>query len=204
MSPADFGNLLVLIGAFWLFLHLCYTSLSMILRCHQKPPPGSLGLPLIGHLHMLGKLPHRTLFKLSQKYGPIMSLHLGSIPTIVVSSPAAAELFLKTNDAIFANRPKSQAADHLWYGTKTMVLTEYGAYWRSVRKFCTLELLSTTNIDSFAGMRREELGFLVESLKEAAKAGEVVDVSEKVAHLAVDMKCRMLFRKAILLMSFCL
>lgn len=83
---------------------------------------GPLGLPLIGHLHMFEKLPHRTLFKLSQKYGPIMSLRLGSVPTIVVSSPAAAELFLKTNDAIFANRPKSQAANQLWYGTKAMVL----------------------------------------------------------------------------------
>lgn len=132
---------------------------------------------------MLGKLPHRTLFKLSQKYGP----------TIVVSSPAAAELFLKTCDATFANRPKSQAADHLWYGTKAMVLTEYGVYWRSVRKLCTLELLSTTNIDSFAGLRRKELGLLVES----PEAGEVVDVSQKVAHLAVEMTCRMLFGKSI-------
>ncbi|KAK1371215.1 hypothetical protein POM88_037307 [Heracleum sosnowskyi] len=69
----------------------------------------------------------------------------------------------------------------------------YGVYWRSVRKFCTLELLSTTNIDSFAGLRRKELGLLVES----PEAGEVVDVSQKVAHLAVDMTCRMLFGKSI-------
>lgn len=38
---------------------------------------------------------------------------------------------------------------------------------------------------------------LVESLKKSAEAGEVVDVSEKVAHLAVDMTCRMLFGKII-------
>ncbi|KAK1357321.1 putative flavonoid 3',5'-hydroxylase [Heracleum sosnowskyi] len=197
MSPTDFGILLVLIGALWPFHRLCKTIFSMTSRSHHKPPPGPLRLPIIGHLHMLGKLPHHTLYKLSQKYGPIMSLRLGSIPTIVVSSPDAAELFLKTHDAVFASRPKAQVAETLWYGTKAMIFTEYGAYWRNVRKFCTLELLSVSKIDSFAERRREELELLVISLKKSARAGEVVDISKKVAHLTVDMTCKMLFGKVI-------
>lgn len=197
MYPNNIFILLVLIGALWPFLRLCKTMFSMTSHSHHKPPPGPLRLPIIGHLHMLGKLPHRTLYKLSQKYGPIMSLRLASVPTIVVSSPDAAELFLKTHDAVFASRPKSQVADYLWYGSKAMILTEYGAYWRNVKKFCTSELLSASKIDSFAPRRREQLKLLVDSLKISARAGEVVDISMKVAHLTVDMTCKMLFGKII-------
>ena len=64
-------------------------------------PPGPKPLPIIGNLHMLGKLPHRSLQALAKKYGPIMSIKLGQVPTIVVSSPETAELFLKTHDTVF-------------------------------------------------------------------------------------------------------
>ncbi|KAK1372909.1 putative flavonoid 3'-monooxygenase [Heracleum sosnowskyi] len=197
MSPTQFAILLVLVGALWWFIiHLFRTIFSTNPRPLHKPPPGPRGLPLIGHLHLLGKQPHRTLYELSKKYGPIMSLRLGSIPAIVVSTPAASELFLKTHDTVFASRPKSQAADYLWYGTKGMIFTEYGTYWRNVRKFCTLELLSATKTASMAGMRREELVLLVESLKVAARDREVVDLSQKMALLMEDMTCRMLFGKS--------
>lgn len=78
-----------------------------------------------------------------------------------------------------------------------MVFTEYGPYWRNIRKFCTLELLSATKIDSFARMRREEVVLFVENIKEAAAAGQVVDVSEKVGGLIEDMMVRMLFGHSI-------
>lgn len=58
-----------------------------------------------------------------------------------------------------------------------------------------MELLSARKIDSMAGMRREEVGLLVQWLKEAAAAREVVDVTAKVAELIEDMTCRMLFGK---------
>ncbi|GFS32395.1 hypothetical protein Acr_00g0022530 [Actinidia rufa] len=121
-----------------------------------------------------------------------MSLRLGLVRTIVVSSPKAAEMFLKTHNTIFASRPKLQSSQYLAYGTKGIVFTEYGPYWRNVRKFCVQELLSAVKIDSFAGMRREEMGRFMEEMKEAAERREVVDVSERVESLIEEMTYKMI------------
>ena len=122
-----------------------------------------------------------------------MSLPLGHVPTIEVSSPQADELFLQTHDIIFASRPKLQASEYFAYGTKGIAFTEYGPYWRNIRKLCTLQLLSASKIESFAPMRKEELGSLVQSLKKAAAAHEVVDLNEKVCQLIEETTCRMVF-----------
>lgn len=125
-----------------------------------------------------------------------MSMRLGSVPAIVVSSPQAAELFLKTHDLLFASRPMLQASLYMSYGNKGVAFSEYGPYWRSVRKLCTLQLLSASKIEYFAPMRREEVGLLVDSLKKAAAAREVVDISLAVGDLIQNMTCRMVFGEA--------
>ncbi|KAH7565819.1 hypothetical protein JRO89_XS08G0021500 [Xanthoceras sorbifolium] len=61
----------------------------------KRLPPGPRGFPIFGSLHLLGKYPYRDLHKLAQKYGSIMFMRLGLKPTVVVSSPQVAELFLK-------------------------------------------------------------------------------------------------------------
>ena len=91
-------------------------------------------------------LPHRALHILAKKYGPIMSLWLGRVPTTVISSPQAAELFLKTHGTIFASRPKLQVFEYLFYGAKGMAFTEYGSYWHNMRKLCALQLFSVSKI----------------------------------------------------------
>ncbi|KVH96284.1 cytochrome P450 [Cynara cardunculus var. scolymus] len=161
----------------------------------SKLPPGPMPLPIIGNLHLLGKQPsHRALYKLSQRYGSIMSMRLGSVNAVVISSPEAAKLFLGTHDAVFASRPKLQASKYLYHG-KGMVLTEYGPHWQNVRKFCLIELLSAVKVNRFAGMRREEIGLMVGKIRAASKAHEVVDLGEVAGGLIEGMTCRMLFGK---------
>ncbi|PSS08394.1 Cytochrome P450 CYP736A12 like [Actinidia chinensis var. chinensis] len=140
---------------------------------------------------MLGHLPHRSLQNLAKKYGPIMSMKLGSKPAIIVSSPEAAELFLKTHDILFASRPKIQASDIISYGSRGLVFSEYGPFWRNIRKLCTSELLSVAKIDSYVGTRKEEVEVLVGRLTAAREV--VVDVTEVVERLIEDMTCRMMF-----------
>ncbi|XP_054818499.1 cytochrome P450 CYP736A12-like [Prosopis cineraria] len=157
----------------------------LALPSHRLPGPPSW--PVIGNLHLLGTLPHRSLQSLAKHYGPIMSLRLGQVPAVVVSSPEAAELFLKTHDVVFASRPASQASEFLAYGSRGLPFIEYGPYWRSMRKLCTVQLLSASKVEMFSPLRREELGQLVKSLEKSAAAREAVDVTEKVGRLVEDI-----------------
>ncbi|XP_059599031.1 cytochrome P450 76T24-like [Vitis vinifera] len=57
-----------------------------------------------GDILMLGDKPHQSLTNLSKTYGPVMSLKLGSISTIVISSPETAKEVLHRNDQAFSGR----------------------------------------------------------------------------------------------------
>lgn len=158
-------------------------------------PPGPRRLPILGNLHMLGALPHRSLQRLAADYGPIMYMHLGVVPTVVVSSPHAAEQFLKTHDASFASRPITDTGKYLSYGLKGIAFSDYGPYWRGVRKLCTSELLCGAKINAMSTMRREELSVLVQSLKDIAEAGGVANISAMVGSLSASITCRMVIGK---------
>ena len=153
---------------------------------------GPLALPIIGNLYLLGTHPHRKLQSLANKYGPIMSLWLGQVQAIVVSSPEAAELFLKTHDPIFAGRPQSQATDYLFYGSQGMAFSDYGTYWRNMKKLCTLHLFSSSKQELFGPLRREEIRMVVKSMGDYATLGEVVNVTEKVNTLLEDIVYKMI------------
>ncbi|KAL3748758.1 hypothetical protein ACJRO7_009920 [Eucalyptus globulus] len=140
-----------------ILLSLLFTALLLRSDWNRRwrLPPSPPLLPIIGNLHLLGDLPHRGLCRLSAWYGSIMSLHLGLVSTVVISSPKAARSFLGTHDSVFGSRPRSPEAKLDFYATKGLVFTEHGPYWRSVRKL-------------FNGMRREEAGLLVASLEDMA------------------------------------
>lgn len=183
--------------AWMIWIAILLVSLTLLLWRSRKKgkskrlPPGPRGLPILGSLHMLGANPHRDLHQLAQKHGPVMYLRLGLVPTIVVSSPQAAELFLKTHDLVFASRPPVEAAKYIAWEQRNLTFSGYGSYWRNVRKMCTLELLSHTKISSFRGMRQEELEQLIKFIREASNDGAAVDISAKVSALSADMSCRM-------------
>ncbi|RWR96690.1 cytochrome P450 CYP736A12-like protein [Cinnamomum micranthum f. kanehirae] len=190
-------SLLVLVGTLSLFylLHHGLKGTSLGLGSKKKLPPGPKGFPILGCLPMLGRFPHLTFHKWAKQYGHIMHMKLGHFPTVVVSSPQAALQFLKTHDLVFASRPLTETGRLISYNYKAMSLTPYGMYWRNIRKLCTLELLSSVKIDSFRPQREEEVGLLVGSLKEAAEAHEVVDLTIKVGAFSRDMTNRMVMGK---------
>ncbi|XP_059443549.1 cytochrome P450 71A1-like [Corylus avellana] len=141
-------------------------------------PPSPPKIPIIGNLHQLGTLPHRSLQALSNKYGPLMFLYLGNVPTLVVSSADMAKEIMKTHDIIFSNRPKSIAADILFYGYKDVAFSPYGEYWRQARKICVLELLSLKSVQSFKYVREEEVEALINKIRGTYLKEGSVNLSE--------------------------
>ncbi|KAF7838263.1 cytochrome P450 71A1-like [Senna tora] len=132
-------------------------------------PPSPPKLPFIGNLHQLGTLPHRSFQSLSHKYGPLMLLHLGQTPTLIVSSAQIAKEIVKSHDVLFSNRPQTTAARVLLYGCRDVGFAAYGEEWRQKRKICVLELLSLKRVRSFQFTREEEASDLVGKIREACE-----------------------------------
>ncbi|XP_006351418.1 cytochrome P450 71A2-like [Solanum tuberosum] len=164
--------LLVPLLGFILFLHLCFFSPSN----NQKRllPPSPTKLPIIGNLHQLGSLPHRSLHKLSKKYGPLMLLHFGSKPVIVASSVDAARNIMKTHDLVWSNRPKSSITDRLFYGSKDVAFSPYGEYWRQIRSITVLHLLSNKRVQSYRRVREEEISNMIDKIRQQCDSSNSV------------------------------
>lgn len=158
-----------------------------------KLPPGPKRLPLIGNLHQLsGDLPHVSLQKLSNDYGPLMFLQLGSLPTLVISSADVAKDIFKTHDLIFSGRPKLFAANQFSYDNSNITFAPYGEYWREIRKIAILELLSSKRVQSFQAVRNEEVEQMLEFI---ARSVEPINLSRLIFLLANNIVCRVTFGK---------
>ncbi|KAK4741562.1 hypothetical protein SAY87_025150 [Trapa incisa] len=151
-------------------------------------PPSPPTFPVIGNLHQLGTYPYRSLQSLAQRYGPIMLLYMGQVPTIVISSARLAKEVMKTQDIIFSDRPKLRTANRLLYGGTDLGMAPYGEYWRQMRSVCVLHLLSNKRVHSIGFIREEEVANLVERVSESFP--NPVNLSDAFATMTNDIICR--------------
>lgn len=179
-----------------LFTMATLASLTIILwklglfpKAHSpKLPPGPKPWPIIGNLNLMGPLPHHSLHKLAQKYGPIMQLKLGSFPVVVASSPEMAKLFLKTHDHIFASRPETAAGKYTTYNYSDVAWAPYGPFWRQGRKIYLSELFNSKRLESYEYIRVEERRDFVSRLY--ALSGKPVVLKEQLSRLTLSVISR--------------
>ena len=151
------------------FLLILFFLISLKLLSNKNPeiknlPPSPPQLPIIGNLHQLGNLPHRSMASLSEKYGPLMLLKLGRTPTLIVSSSKLAKEVMKSHDNIFSSRSQNTAAKCLLYGCRDLAFASYGEHWRQAKKLCVLELLSPKRVEYFQYIREEEVENLLKRI----------------------------------------
>ncbi|XP_020222098.1 cytochrome P450 71A4 [Cajanus cajan] len=156
----------------------------------KNSPPSPPRLPLLGNLHQLGLFPHRTLHALAQTYGPLMLLHFGNVPVLVVSSSEAAREVMKTHDIVFSDRPQRKMNDILLYGSKDLASSTYGEYWRQIRSLSVLHLLSTKRVQSFRGVREEETARMMENVRKCCSDSLHVNLTDTCAAFTNDVACR--------------
>ncbi|RCV29326.1 hypothetical protein SETIT_6G003900v2 [Setaria italica] len=160
----------------------------------KKLPPSPPALPIIGHLHLVGDLPHVSLRDLAASHGRdgLMLLRLGAVPNLIVSSPSAARAVLRTHDHVFASRPASAIADALMYGPSSdMGFAPYGEHWRQARKLVTTHLFTVKKVHSYRHDREEEVRLVMAKMRESAAASTAaVDMSEAMNAFANDVVTR--------------
>ncbi|XP_010556204.1 PREDICTED: cytochrome P450 71B6-like [Tarenaya hassleriana] len=166
---------------------------AKLLRSPENLPPCPPTLPFIGNLHQLGNLPHRGLRDLSRRFGPVITVFLGSVRTVVVHSPETAEEVLKIHDIDCCTRPKLSVSKIFFYDGLDLGFTQWSDYYRDVRKLCVLELFSIKRAKSFGYVRTEELSRLVVTLSESADSGSPVDLSEMLIKYVANFTCRAAF-----------
>ncbi|GAB2228356.1 hypothetical protein Droror1_Dr00010191 [Drosera rotundifolia] len=156
-----FSLILFLITTFLLLRHHSSTTKH---KHHQRLPPTPPWLPIIGHLHFLGRLHHRSFHALSLRYGPILRLRLGHLPVLLVSSPSTAQQCFTSNDIIFANRPRLLAGHHLGYNYTALPYLPYGPHCRTLRRVIANLALSSHQLQVTSHIREQETTFMMKTI----------------------------------------
>ena len=147
-------------------------------------PPGPPGLPFVGNMHQLNfSTLHSHLRQLSQKYGPLMTIRLGFVPTLVVSSAEMAKEVLKTHDLVCCSRPTLFGQQKLSYNQLDVAFSPYNDYWREMRKICVLHLFSSKRVQSFRHIREDEVSQMIEKISNLAAASKLANLNEIVMSL---------------------
>ncbi|CAK9857340.1 unnamed protein product [Sphagnum jensenii] len=178
-------------------VHLVLNYVLLRKSSRMRLPPGPWPWPVVGNLLQLcqgGKNLHKTFASLAQQYGPIVYLRLGSVHTVVVSSPVMAKEFLKTHDQEFQYRPKPTLAAEILMGNKGMVTTG-GPLSRHLRRICLTELFATKQLQSFESMRTKEINNTINDIHMESEEGKVVDLKSRLSSLGINILTHMMFRK---------
>ncbi|KAJ4899856.1 hypothetical protein Rs2_13807 [Raphanus sativus] len=180
-----------------ILVYLCLTTLLALLFLKQlfkrttttklNLPPSPWRLPIVGNFHQLSLNPQRSFRSLSLRYGPLMLLHFGRVPVLVVSSAEVAHDVMKTHDRLFANRPITKTVDKVTNGGRDLVFAPYGEYWRNIKTLCIVHLLTNKMVRSFHKDREEEINILMEKLGKASSSSSTINLSQLFITLTSDV-----------------
>ncbi|XP_071735172.1 7-ethoxycoumarin O-deethylase-like [Rutidosis leptorrhynchoides] len=187
---------LVIIG----LLIICYafirSTFSLFVIGNPKNQlPGPNRLPIIGNLHLLGDQPHQSLAKLAKIHGPIMSLKLGQINTLVISSAEAAKEVLKNKDLAFSTRniPDSlHAHNHYKY---SVAFLPVGATWRALRKILNSNMFSGKCLDDNQHLRSQKVRELIAYCQKASASNNSVNIGRAAFRTSLNLLSNTIFSK---------
>ncbi|KAL6196059.1 hypothetical protein ACLB2K_031675 [Fragaria x ananassa] len=179
----------------WLLLILTTLLLSLLttplLRTNNKNlPPGPTHVPIISSFLWLRK-PFSELEPiirgLQSRYGPIITLQIGSRPAIFISDRSLAHHALIQNGAVFADRPPALPTNRVISSNQHNISSAvYGPTWRLLRRNLTSEILHPSRVKSYSGARKWVLDILANRLTDNNVGGGGIKV---VDHFQYAMFC---------------
>jgi hypothetical protein len=154
---------------------------------HRKLPPGPKPFPVIGNLLELGDKPHKSLSELAKAHGAIMSLKIGRVTTIVISSADMAKEVLQKHDQLLSNRTIPDALRACEHGVFNLAWIPVSSQWRNLRKICNGQLFSNTALDANKDIRRKKVQELLAETQQSSQTGEAVEIGRAAFKTALNL-----------------
>ncbi|XP_055813981.1 geraniol 8-hydroxylase-like isoform X1 [Solanum dulcamara] len=185
----------LVLGSIFSLIFLYTTLAKLSSRGTKKLPPGPSPWPIIGNLHLLGEKPHVSLANLAKIYGPIMSLKLGQITTVIISSSTIAKQVLKNQDQAFSTRfiPNAlQAHNHYKFSVAWLPVCPQ---WRTLRRILNTNIFSHNRLDANQHLRSQKVKELIAYCEKCSQEGEALDVGQIAFKTNLNLLSNTIFSK---------
>ncbi|XP_062223276.1 geraniol 8-hydroxylase-like [Phragmites australis] len=188
------GSLLLAVVVSFGLILICMYAFQLITDARRRLPPGPLPLPLVGNLHQIERgSPHRSLARLAKRYGSLMSVRLGVVHAVIVSSTDAAREILQKHNADLADRPIIDAWLANGHRANSIIAMPPHAKWRALRKLCTTELFTPSRLNALQPLRQQKVQELVRYVSDQAALGAPFTIRDPVFTATMNILSRMLF-----------
>ncbi|KAL0333432.1 UNVERIFIED_CONTAM: Iridoid oxidase [Sesamum angustifolium] len=173
-------------------------------RLHEelgRLPPGPRPWPVVGNIFQLAgaaSAPHQSFARLAKRHGPVMTLHLGSMTTVVISSSEAARVMFKNHDVVLAGRKIYESMKSEIGNEGSLITAQYGPRWRMLRRLCTAEFFAAAPLDAMRGVRAKCVDQMVQYMRDAAANGVGIDVGRFFFLMAFNLIGNLIFSKDLL------
>uniref|UniRef100_A0A7M4EFU4 Cytochrome P450 1A n=1 Tax=Crocodylus porosus TaxID=8502 RepID=A0A7M4EFU4_CROPO len=133
--PSIFSVTEILIAlAVFLLIFTVVRSFQQQIPHGLKRLPEPRGYPLIGNVLELGRNPHLSLTQMSQKYGDVMQIRIGTTPVLVLSGLNTIRQALVKQAEDFMGRPDLCSFRYIGDGQSLTFSSDSGEVWRARRK----------------------------------------------------------------------
>ncbi|KAL0855804.1 hypothetical protein Bca101_060957 [Brassica carinata] len=165
----------------------------------HKLPPGPPRLPVIGNIIWLKKNSFSdfqgVLRDLASRHGPVITLHVGSKPSVWVTDTSLAHEALVQNGAVFSDRPLALPTTRVITSNQHDIHSSvYGSLWRTLRRNLTSEILQPARVKAHGPSRKWALEILVDLFEtEQRERGHVSDALDHLRHAMFCLLALMCF-----------
>ncbi|XP_006974087.1 cytochrome P450 2J4-like isoform X1 [Peromyscus maniculatus bairdii] len=190
-----------LVAAIWAGLHFRTVLLAAVVflflsdyfrsRRPKNFPPGPRRLPFLGNIFQIDfKQPHLAVQQLVKKYGNVISLDVGIMSSVIISSlPLIKEAFTHL-DENFISRPKFPMQKHIF--NENGLIFSRGQTWKEQRRFALMTLRNFgLGKKSLEQRIQEESRHLVEAIGE--EGGQPFDPHFKINNAVSNIICSITF-----------
>eukprot|EP00268_Persea_americana_P029997 TRINITY_DN2900_c0_g1_i6.p1 TRINITY_DN2900_c0_g1~~TRINITY_DN2900_c0_g1_i6.p1 ORF type:complete len:517 (-),score=86.12 TRINITY_DN2900_c0_g1_i6:206-1756(-) len=161
---------------FLFLILLVWTCIHFLQTRNTKLPPGPIPLPIVGSLLKLGSKPNESLAQFAQLYGPLMTLQLGSLTTLVVSTATMANQLLLKHDLIFSGRTVPDSVRVLRHHESSVVWIPPNPRWRTLRTLLNTQIMTVQRLDANIALRRAKVQKLVSHVGDCSVTQREVDI----------------------------